>query len=97
MRRGITLLETCDKLLSMGRELSETTFQRAMKKKPYSPPAVKILTPEQARKLIATRRNCTEEEAAKFLESLQQQQRQNDQGPNEAQNESKEQERKRSA
>ena len=50
-----------------------------MKKKPYSPPTVSTLTPEQARKLIADRNNCTEEEAAEFLESLQRQQRQNDQ------------------
>lgn len=44
-----------------------------MKKKPYSPPTVKTLTPDQARKFIADRKNCTEEEAAEFLESLQQQ------------------------
>ena len=43
------------------------------KKKPYSPPSLTKLTPEQARKLVADRRNCSEEEAADFLKSLQQQ------------------------
>jgi len=43
------------------------------KKKPYSPPAVTKLTPEQAKQLVADRKNCSEEEAAAFLESLRQQ------------------------
>jgi len=85
----------CGKLLSKGREISETTFQRAMKKKPYSPPTVKTLTPEQAKKSIATHRKCTEEEAAQFLESLQR--RQNDQKRNEPLSDIKEREKKRSA
>ena len=68
-----------------------------MKKKPYSPPTVKTLTPEQARKLIADRKNCSEEEAAEFLKSLQRQQQQNDQKPNGPLNDTKEQKRKRSA
>jgi|SRR5579862_1511270 len=42
-----------------------------MKKTPYSPPTVKTLTPDQARQFIADRKNCTEEEAAEFVESLQ--------------------------
>jgi hypothetical protein len=42
-------------------------------KTPYSPPAVTKLTPDQAKKLVADRKNCSEEEAAEFLESLRQQ------------------------
>jgi len=48
-----------------------------MKKNRYSTPALTKLTPEQAIKLIADRKNCSEEEAAEFLQSLRQQQ-QND-------------------
>jgi NAD(P)H-nitrite reductase large subunit len=66
-----------------------------MKKKPYSSPALKNLTLEQAKKIVAQRKNRTEEEAAQFLESLQRQQ--NDQKRNEQVNDKKEQERKRSA
>jgi hypothetical protein len=36
-------------------------------KKPYSPPILTKLTPEQARKLVADRKYCSEEEAAEFL------------------------------
>lgn len=68
-----------------------------MKKKPYSPPALRNLTPEQAKKLVADRKNCSEEEAAEFLESLQRQKPQNDQKRNEPLNDSREQEKKRSA
>ena len=39
------------------------------KKKPYSPPpTLTKLTPEQARTLLADRKNCGEEEAADLLE-----------------------------
>ena len=48
------------------------------KKKPYSSPTVKLLTPEQARKVIADRKHCSEE-AAEFLESVQRQKPQNNQ------------------
>jgi hypothetical protein len=68
-----------------------------MKKKPYSSPTIRELTPEQAMKLIADRKNCTEREAAEFLESLQQQQQQNDQKRNEPPSDNKEQKGKRSA
>ena len=57
------------------------------KKKPYSPPTLTKLTPEQAKKLVADRKNCSEEEAADFLNSLLRQQ------PNNAMD----QKRKRSA
>jgi len=57
------------------------------KKKPYSPPAVTKLTPEQAKQLVADRKNCSEEEAAEFLQSLRKQQ----------QNDSTDQQRRRSA
>jgi hypothetical protein len=43
------------------------------KKKLYSAPSLTKLTPEQARKLVANRRDCSEEEAADFLKSLRQQ------------------------
>jgi len=68
-----------------------------MKKKAYSPPTIRELTPEQAMKIIADRKNCTEEEAAEFLKSLQRQQQQNDQKRSELLKDNKEQERKRSA
>jgi len=45
-----------------------------MKKKPYSSPTIRELTPEQARKLIADRKNCSEEKAAESMESLKRQQ-----------------------
>jgi hypothetical protein len=45
-----------------------------MKKRPYSPPALTNLTLQQAKKIIADGRNCTEEEAAELLESVRQQQ-----------------------
>ncbi len=44
-----------------------------MNKRPYSSPALRNLTPEQAKKIIAERKNCSEEEAAQFLESLRHQ------------------------
>ncbi len=43
-------------------------------KKPYPSPTVKTLTPEQAKKLIADHNNCSEEEAADFLNTLRKQQ-----------------------
>src|SRR5579859_3019918 len=67
-----------------------------MKKKPYSPPALRNLTPAQAKKLVTDRKNCSEEEAAEFLESLQRQRPQNDQKRNEPLNDNREQEKKRS-
>ena len=48
-----------------------------MKKRPYSTPALTKLTKEQAIELIADRKNCSEKEAAEFLESLHEKQ-QND-------------------
>lgn len=42
-------------------------------KKPYLPPTVTKLTPNQARQLVANRINGSEEEAADFLESMQEQ------------------------
>jgi uncharacterized Zn finger protein len=39
-------------------------------KKPYSPPAVTKLTPQQAKNLVVERKNYSEEEAAEFLKSL---------------------------
>jgi hypothetical protein len=43
-------------------------------KKPYSSPTVKKITPEQAKKLVADRNNCSEEEAADFLNTIRKQQ-----------------------
>jgi hypothetical protein len=42
-------------------------------KQPYSPPLLTALTREQAIKLVAKRKNCSEEEAAKLLDSLRKQ------------------------
>jgi hypothetical protein len=68
-----------------------------MKKKSYSSPTIRELTPEQAKKIVADRKGCSEEEAADFLESLQRLQQQNDQKRNDPPNDPKERERKRSA
>jgi hypothetical protein len=57
------------------------------KKKTYSPPALTKLTPKQAKKLVADCKNCSEEEAEVFVESLRKQL------PNDA----RDRERKRSA
>jgi hypothetical protein len=43
------------------------------KKMPYSPPTFVKLTPEQAKKLVADRKNCGEE-ASDFFDSLSLQQ-----------------------
>jgi transcriptional regulator of met regulon len=44
------------------------------KKKPYSPPTLTKLTPEQARKLVADRKKFNEEKAAiAFLKALSRQ------------------------
>ena len=47
-------------------------------KKPYPSPTVTKLTPEQAKKLVADRNNCSEEEAADFLNTLRKQKQNND-------------------
>ena len=47
------------------------------KKKPYSSPTATKLTPEQAGHLVADRANCSDQEAAHFLESLRREQQQN--------------------
>ena len=64
-----------------------------MKKKPYSPPTVNTLTPDQARKFIEDRKNCTQEEAAEFLESLRRAKPQNHPKRNEPLNDNQAQER----
>lgn len=68
-----------------------------MSKKRYSTPALRNLTPEQAKKIIADGKNCSEEEAAAFLESLQRQEPQNDEKRNEPLKDNWEQNKKRSA
>ena len=76
----------------IGRERFRRTFLRAMKKKPYSSPTIKELTPEQAKKIVADRKNCSEEEAVEFLEALKREQHRN-----EPLNDTKEKKGKRSA
>ena len=56
-------------------------------KKPYSSPTLTELTREQAIKLVADRKNCSEEEAAKVVDSLRKQK----------QSDARDQERHRSA
>ena len=41
-----------------------------MKEKLYTSPILKELTQEQAKKLVADRKHCNEEEAAEFLKFL---------------------------
>lgn len=53
-----------------------------MSKQRYSPPALRDLTFEQAKKIIADSKNCSEEKATEFLESLQRQKPKNDQKRN---------------
>lgn len=67
-----------------------------MTKKNYTTPALTKLTPGQAKKLIMERRNCSEEEADAFLESLRREQKLNEDAQNEAPS-ADEQKRKRSA
>ncbi len=45
---------------------------KARKKKPYCAPTLTRLTPVQAKKLLADRKLCNEEEAVDFLNSLRQ-------------------------
>lgn len=45
-------------------------FDSKGKKKPYFPPTITKMTPEQARQFIAARVRCSDQEAAHFLESL---------------------------
>jgi hypothetical protein len=40
------------------------------KKKPYSPPAVAKLTPEQAKQFVTEQIHCSDQEAINLLESL---------------------------
>ena len=69
-------------------EVQEIMKSQEKKKKPYSAPTLKELNPEQAKKLVAERKLCSEKEAAiAFLNGLSRQQ------PSEA----KDQKRKRSA
>jgi hypothetical protein len=42
---------------------------RDQRKEPYFPPTLKQLTREQAKKLLAVRKNCSEEEAGDLLET----------------------------
>ena len=65
-----------------------------MSKKPYSSPALRNLTLEKATKIIADGRNCSEEEAVEFLESLQRQKPQNDQKQNDPLKDNQEQNKK---
>jgi hypothetical protein len=43
-------------------------------KRPYLPPAVTKLTPEQAKQFVAEHIHCSDQEAANFLDSLRQEQ-----------------------
>jgi hypothetical protein len=45
-------------------------FYSTSKKTPYVPPALTKLTTEQARQFVANRLNCSQQEAAAFLEAL---------------------------
>jgi hypothetical protein len=68
------------------------------KKKPYSPPTLSKLTPEQARKLVADRTHCSDREVGEFLDSLGRKQQRNEERhpPNDANN-AMDEKRKRSA
>jgi hypothetical protein len=48
-------------------------FDPNCKKKQYSYPTVTKLTPEEARKFVAVRAGCSDQEAAHFLKSLRRQ------------------------
>ena len=68
-----------------------------MSKKRYSPPALRILTSEQAKKIIADGKNCSDEEAAEFLVLLRRQKPENDQKRNEPLKDNRKHDKKRSA
>jgi hypothetical protein len=50
-------------------------------KKPYLPPTATKLTLDQAKQFVADKTNRSEEEAADFLESMQEQKKTNEQAP----------------
>jgi len=50
-----------------------TSDSKDKNKKPYSTPTLSKLTPEQAKKVVADRKKCSEEEGAELLKSLRKQ------------------------
>jgi len=52
-------------------------FDSESKKKPYSPPTLTKLSTDQAKQFVASNTNCGDQEATDLLESLRQEQRQN--------------------
>lgn len=48
--------------------------EREPRKKSYSPPTVSKLTEDEAKKFVADRTNCSDEEAQDVLESLREEQ-----------------------
>ena len=67
-------------------------------KKPYAPPTVTKLPPEQAKQFVADRTNCSDQEAADILESLRREQQRNEEKQNEQpQNIANAEKRRRSA
>ena len=70
-RQVIVTIGTYDRLVGFGG--ARINMESENKKKPYSRPALTKLTPEQAKKLVADRNNCNEEEAADFFKSLRKQ------------------------
>src|SRR5579864_8814588 len=57
----------CDKVPDRSARKNMVSNSRNQKKKPYSPPTLIKLTPEQAKKLVVDRNSCTDEEAADLL------------------------------
>jgi hypothetical protein len=70
-RQVIVTIGTYDRLVGFGG--ARINMESEDKRKPYSRPTFTKLTPEQAKKLVADRNNCNEEEAADFFRSLRKQ------------------------
>ena len=66
--------ERCEKILIA----SAVEMEFNSMKKVYTPPILKELTEEQAKKLVADRKQCSEEEAAQFLKPPRKGQQKND-------------------
>ena len=50
--------------------MSPMGFDSESKKRPYSPPSVRKLTLEQAKQVVASHANCSDQKAGELLESL---------------------------
>ena len=55
--------------------MKEKTPNSETQKRPYSPPKLTKVTPEQAEQMVKDRTNCSDSEAKQFMESLRSKQK----------------------